>query len=350
LIEETTGASRAEFAPYLYHYTGTEVVTHLCRVAAGLDSMILGEPQILGQVTRAYQAALRAGAAGPALSALFRTAIHAGKRARAETAISRNPASVSAVAVRLAQGVVSDLAAAHVLIVGAGEMAELALEALRARGAADISVLNRTFDRAEQLAQRWGARALTLDRLAEALSTADIVITSSGAPHMMISPQAVRTAIASRPDRPLVFIDIAVPRNVHPGAARLPNVHCFNIDDLHSHLDEAVADRGREVPRVEAILAEEVTAFEAWWQGREVTPVIARLHAKADAIRRAEVEKALRHLPQLGAAERWRIEALTESLVNKLLHDPTRCLKAEADRGHAAEYAAMIRHLFALSG
>lgn len=347
IIAETSGLPLEEVTTHLYQPLAREAVIHLCRVAGGLDSMILGEPQILGQVTEAYEAALQHGA-GPILSALFRTAIHAGKRARLETAIGRNPSTVSSVAVKLAEKSVGDLTSAHVLIVGAGEMAELAVEALRSRGTSEITVLNRTPDRAAQLAQRWGGRALTFEQTTSALAAADIVITSTDAPHVLITPDLTQTALAQRPERPLVFIDIAVPRDVDPEVGRLPNVSYYDIDDLETHLNGAVAQREQEIPKVEAIIAEETEKFLDWLRDREVMPVIADLRMMADTIRRAEVEKTLHHLPQLSAAEQRHVEALAEALVNKLLHAPTQRLKAEAENGHAAEYAAAVRYLFGL--
>jgi glutamyl-tRNA reductase len=347
-LMETHGPLAAGLEDRFYRLAGREAVEHLFCVAAGLDSMILGEPQVLGQVTDAYGLALEHGAAGLVLSALFRAAIHAGKRARAETGISRNPATLSSVAVKLAERIVGELASRRVLIVGAGEMAELAAEALRVRGVAQIAVVNRTRDRALLLAERWGAQALAFEQLAEALAEADIVLTSTGAPHVILTADIARAALATRPHRPLVCIDIAVPRDVDPEICRLPNVHYYDIDDLEAHLNGALAERQREVPRAKAILDEEAQAFLEWLRGLEIVPLIADLRAKADAIRRAEVEKTLRRLPHLGEAERRHIETLTEALVNKLLHDPTRRLKAEANNGQAAQYAAAVRDLFAL--
>jgi glutamyl-tRNA reductase len=349
LVSETSDVPHAEFEPHLYQHTRADAVTHLCRVAAGLDSMILGEPQILGQVAEAFQSAQAQGAAGPLLSSLFRAAIQAGKRARTETAISRNPSSVGSVAAKLAGAAIGDLDSAHVLILGAGEMAELAVEALRARGASHFTVISRTHERAARLAQRWNAQTLTLEQLAEALANADVVLASTAAPHFLVTPGLVRAAFASRPERPLVFIDIAVPRNVDPDVRYLPNAHCYDIDDLEVHLNGGLAERQQEIPRVEAIVAEETQAFLNWLYSLDIVPLIADLRAKADAIRRAEVEKTLRRLPHLGEAERQRIETMTEALVNKLLHDPTLRLKAEASNGRATEYAAVIRHLFALN-
>lgn len=347
-VAETTGVPRAEFEPHLYCHLGADAVQHLNRVAAGLDSMILGEPQILGQVTDAYESGLSQGAIGPVLSALLRGAIHAGKRARTETAISRNPASVSSVAAQLADSVVHDLKAAQIAVLGAGEMAELAVEALRKRQATHITVVNRTHDRAAQLAARWQARALTFEQLTPALLEADIVIASTGAPHILIKPSAVREVMAQRPDRPLIFIDIAVPRDVDPEVNALPNVRCYDIDQLEARVNGSLVERQQAVPQVEAIVSDETENFMTWLHSLDIAPVIAGLRAKAEVIRRAEVDKTLRHLKDLSEADKRRIEALSEALVSKLLHDPTLRLKAEASNGHAAEYAAALRHLFAL--
>ncbi|HTP11115.1 MAG TPA: glutamyl-tRNA reductase [Anaerolineae bacterium] len=348
-IEETTGVPTPELMPYLYQRTQAEAVLHLGRVASGLDSMILGEPQILGQVTEAYELGLSQRSIGPVLSTLFRYAIHTGKRARTETAISRNPASTSSVAVKLAEEVVGNLHTAHTVIVGAGEMAELAAEALQRRGVQHITVVNRTHDRAQPLAARWGAVALTFEHLAEALIDADIVISSTGAPHILIKLPLVESVMRQRPDRPLVFIDIAVPRDVDPDINQIPNVRCYDIDHLDARLTDSLAERQQEVPQVETIITVETEAFMTWLNSLEIMPVISDLRAKADSIRRAEVDKTLRQLKGLSEADRQRIEAMSEALVNKLLHDATLRLKAEAGNGHAAEYAAAVRHLFALN-
>jgi glutamyl-tRNA reductase len=311
--------------------------------------MILGESQILGQVMQAYQVAAAHGTAGPILSGLFRSAIRAGKRARTDTAISRNPATLSSVAVKLATQAAGDLAAQRVLVVGAGEMAELAVEALRARGVTDLTVINRTRTRAAQMAQRWGAQVLPFEQLAGALAQADLILTSTDAPNAVISADLMRTALERRRERPVVIIDIAVPRDVDPEVRRLPSVHYYDIDDLSASLNGALAERQQEVPRVEAIVAEETRAYLEWLNGLAVAPVIASLRAKAEALRRYEVEKTLRRLPQLDAAERRQIEALTEALMNKLLHAPIQRLKAESQHGSPDAYTATVRELFALN-
>ncbi len=349
LIETATGVPRSDFSSHLYRYCSQDAVIHLGRVAAGLDSMILGEPQILGQVSQALETARELDTLGPILSTLFTAAIRAGKRARTETAISRNPGSVSSLAAKLAQQTISSLAAANVLIIGAGEMAELTVEALRSRGAKHISVINRTQERSERLAARWGAQALTYDHLTEALIVADVVISSTSAPHFIITHERARVAMTQRPARSLVLIDIAVPRDIDPTVSEIPNVTCHNIDNLLSQFKDGWCNREQEVPRVEAIVTEEAEAFAVWQRSAAVSPLIADLRAKADAIRRTEVEKTLRHLSHLADSDRRRIELLAISLVNKLLHDPTLRLKDEAANGLDSDYISAIRHLFALA-
>ncbi len=347
-LAETRGIDISKFEPYLYHYHGLESALHLCRVASGLDSMIVGEPQILGQVAEDYEAAMSQGAAGPVLSALFRTAIRAGKRARTETAISRNPASISSVAVKLAEKVLGELANRHAVIVGAGEMAELAIESLRTRGVQHVTVVNRTRQRASELAERWGGQPLNFEQLAQALQAADIVITSTGAPHTIINSALVQEAMLHRAQRPLLLIDIAVPRNIDPAVSEIPGVHLFDIDQLHQRLESSLAGRQNEIPNVEAIIEQEVAAFESWLRHVDILPLITDLRCKAEEIRRHELKRTLRYLPDLDPETLKHIEHLSESLVNKLLHEPTRRLRVEAGNGHATQYAQVTRHLFGL--
>ncbi len=347
-VSETRGHSAAELSDKFYRLTGSAASAHLGRVAAGLDSMVLGEPQILGQVAGAHALAAAHGAVGPVLGALFRAAVHTGKRARAETSISRHPSTISSVAVRLAEQAAGPLAERQVLVIGAGQMAELAVQALRGRGASWITIANRTAARAAALAGRWGAQAVALDDLPQALAAADVALAVTGAPGFVLTPENAGPALAARPERPLVLIDIAVPRDVDPALRVLPNVRYYDLDDLETHLHGGLAERQQAVPRVEAIVAEEMARFEDWLRALAVAPVIADLRAKADAIRRTEVDKTLRRLPNLTPDERQQIELFSEALVNKLLHDPTGRLKAEAGNGHAAEYAAAVRELFAL--
>jgi glutamyl-tRNA reductase len=349
-LEETRGMPRADFSPFLYRLQNEETAAHLLRVAAGLDSLVLGEPQILGQVTEALAIARSQGTAGKILSRLFQTAIHAGKRARTETAISHNPASISSVAVKLISESVPDLRAAQTTVLGAGEMAELAVEALRKRGASRICVVNRTLARAQVLAQKWGGNAATFETLSEYLPHTDILITSTGAPHTLIHPPMVADAMRQRPQRPLVIMDIALPRDVDAQVAQLPNVVLFDLDTLSTQLDESLSRRAAEVPRVERILADEQAAFMHYLATLEVVPIIVHLRQQANHIRQAELEKTLRRLPGLTPSEQERIDYLTRAIVQKILHAPTACLRQEASGPRLAEYAQAARALFALDG
>ncbi|SRR6266496_179765 len=338
-----------EFQPYLYRYQDMDVVRHLFEVAAGLDSLVIGEPQILGQVTRALELARGQNTAGSVLNRLFQAAIHAGKRTRTETAISRNPASVSSLAASLSERVVHKISEAQIVILGAGEMAELAVEALRKRGAQKILVVNRTLERAHALTQRWNAQATTFENLQSALTSADILISSTGAPHTLISSTMVNEAMGHRADRPLVLIDIAVPRDIDPDVANIPHVKLYDMDSLNAQLEHSLSERMAEVPQVKNILDEELQSFGEYLKSLDMLPLIADMHQNAEMIRQTELEKTLRHLPDLTDAERDHIEAMTQALVKKLLHAPTNRLRAEAASPHATEYAAIARRLFDLS-
>lgn len=348
-IRETTGVSAEDFAPYAVRRSGREAIAHLFRVAAGLDSMVLGETQILGQVTSAYDLWREYGAMGTVIAALFRAAIHAGKRAHTETGISRNPGSVSSVAARLAADRIGFIEEARIVVIGAGEMAELAVEALRHRGAKNITVLNRTKERAVELASRWGAAALGFDKIDEALSAADIVITSTGAPHVIVTPELVAEALADREDQPLMFIDIAVPRDVDPRVREVNGAICYDIDDLEAKLQDSLAERRECVPEVEAILEAETAAFMEYLNSLDIVPTVMALRAKAEEIRKTETAKALRALAHLAEEDRARVEFLAQSVLNRFLHEPTRRLRAVAGQGRAVEYAAAVRHIFDLA-
>jgi glutamyl-tRNA reductase len=348
LLGEITAVPPDLFREGLYQYIGRQAVAHLFRVAAGLDSMILGEPQILGQVAEAYTRALRVGSTGLILSRLFQCAIHAGKRAHHETSISSNPASVSSVAVHLIASIVSPLSDASVLVVGAGEMAELAVEALRKRGVSRITVVNRSVSRARELADRWGAEARAFEDLGVELAKADVVISSTGAPHTIFQEQIVREGMVGRPDRPLIMMDIAVPRDVDPAVRLLDHVHLYDIDELQHHFSQSLEERQAEVPRVQAILDEELGGFWDWHRQLEIRPVIKAMHQRAEAIRCRELDVTLRRLPNLDREAGEQIEALTRALVKKLLHDPTMCLKEQSLNGQAAHYALYARELFGL--
>ena len=347
-LSDACGMPAQQFRPYSYRYENLDAASHLFEVAAGLDSLVIGEPQILGQIVRALELSRGQNMAGPVLNRLFQSAIHAGKRARTETGISRHPASVSSLAASLAERVVHPIAEAQVVILGAGEMAELAVEALRKRGANRILVVNRTLERAHTIADRWGAEIRTFENLDAALVSADILISSTGAPHTILSAEMVKHAMQARAQRPLVLIDIAVPRDIDPEAANIPHVKLYDIDNLQDKLEGALARRMAEVPQVKSILEEEISEFAEYMKSLEMIPIIADIRQQAEAIRQAMLEKTLRRLPDLTEAERDRIEAMTQALVKQILHAPTNRLRAEATCPHAPEYAAVARTLFGL--
>lgn len=343
-IEDTTS-----FGEYLYFYRGKQVIEHLARVASGLDSLVLGEPQILGQVTDAYMQGVEAQSIGSALGVLFRGAIRIGKRSRSETDISSNPASISSVSISLARSVVDDLQESHVLVVGLGEMGQLALSALRKRGVNKISLANRTRQRAEALFGEWEGTIYDIEELPLALARADVVITASAASQTLIGANLMKNVMRKRENRDLVLIDIAVPRDVDPRVAGISGVHLFNVDDLRGTLDEALAAREREIPRVEAIIAEEMAALDAEFRRLTIKPLIVDLRQKAEAIRQQELERTLRYLGDDVDPETLKhVRHLSRSLVNKLLHEPTQRLREKATNGQSEEIAAAVRHLFNL--
>jgi glutamyl-tRNA reductase len=348
-LSEVTGVPVEQFAPHTYRFQDMEVVGHLFEVAAGLDSLVIGEPQILGQVTRSLELARGQNTAGSIMNRLFQAAIHAGKRTRTETAISRNPASVSSLAASLSERTLHKISEAQIVILGAGEMAELAVEALRKRGAQKILVVNRTLERARDLVQRWDARATTFENILPALRSADILISSTGAPHTLISAQMVDNVMRSRADRPLVLIDIAVPRDIDPEVANHPLVTLYDMDNLNAKLEHSLSERIAEVPHVKRILEEELALFGEYWRSLDMLPLIADIRQSAETIRQTELEKTLRRLPDLTEAERDHIEAMTQALVKKLLHAPTNRLRAEASTPRASEIAALARTLFNVS-
>lgn len=337
-----------EFRQHLYRLQDQDAVRHLYEVAAGLNSLVVGEPQILGQVTKALELARGQNAAGPLLNRLFQAAIHTGKRARTETAISRNPASVSSLAASVAERVVHPIADAQVVILGAGEMAELAVEALRKRGAQRILVVSRTLERAQTLVQRWNAQAATFESIHTALGSADILISSTSAPHIIISADMVRDAMRKRGPRPLVLIDIAVPRDIDPDAKDIPHVKLYDMDNLNDHLEHSLAERMAEVPQVKSIVNEEALEFEEYMNSLEMIPIIADMRKQAESIRQNVLKKSLSRMPDLSDDERARIEAMTLALVKKILDAPTQRLRAEAACPHAPAYATVARTLFGL--
>jgi glutamyl-tRNA reductase len=337
-----------KLAGHTYFYAGADVVTHLCRVAAGLDSLVIGEPQILGQVIDAYQAAQQAQTIGPVLSLLFRTAIQAGKRARTETTISANPASISSVAVALAQQATGDLRMQRVLVVGVGEMGKLTIKALRGRGVITIDAANRTQAKAAAVVKVGQGQAYGLADLSVALAAADVVFTAVTSEQPIIDATLIHSVMTTRPERPLVLVDLAVPRNVDPAVAAVAGVRRFDVDALQANLDDALSARQRQIPQVEAIIAQEIATWEQRSHELMVEPVIVDLRQKAEAIRQRELERTLRFLGEVDPQILTHIQHLSRALVNKLLHEPTIRLKQKASDQDAAHYASTVRDIFGL--
>jgi glutamyl-tRNA reductase len=262
ILADAAGLNPKDVEGHTYRHRGYEAVRHLCCVASGLDSMVLGEPQILGQVAQALTAARASRTAGPVLDRVFRRAVRTGRRARTETSIGRNPASMSSVAVALAGSVVGALRERRVLVIGLGEMGSVTVKALRSRQVRQIAVANRTRARAEQVSARWGYRAYQMDELAAALEWADVVISSTSCPQLIVDGDVVRDVVARRDGRALVLVDIAVPRDIDPAVRGLSGVHLFDADDLSGNLDDGLAARRNEIPKVEGIVAEEIARLE----------------------------------------------------------------------------------------
>ena len=334
--------------PYLQVRHGQAAVKHLCKVACGVDSMVLGESQIQGQVIEAHELALAHGTAGTVLNALFRTAIQAGKRARTETAINEHATSISHVAVQLALQIFDNLADKVALLIGAGEMAELAAKNLVDHGVGSLLVLNRSPGRAANLARQFCGEVRGWDSLTRALWEADIVISSTAAPHAILHPDAVATAMQMRHNHPLFIIDIAVPRDVEPAVGALPNVFLYDIDDLKRVIDANLAQRQREIPRVQAIIQAEVVDFMLWYRALDVVPTVVDLRRHIEQIREMELERAMRRLENLSDQERNVIRAFSQRLVNKILHQPTARLKHHANGRDFYQYAEAVRDLFGL--
>ena len=344
---DSVGMNSAEIAPHLTHHANQDVAQHLFRVAAGLDSIVIGEPQILGQVTQAFELANRLHASGPQLRTLFRTAIRVGKRARTETGISRNAASISSVAVKLAQSKLGSLTNKQVALVGTGKMGVLALKALQAHNVSRIDIINRSRSSAVALAQEYGGTAHGFENLQSVMKSADVVITATGAPHTIIDRDFMHGVMATR-TTDLVLIDIAVPRDVDPNVTQLPNVHLFDVDSLRGQLDGNLQERQKAIPAIEAIIAQESTALAKKQRELTVRPTIQDLRCKAEMIRQRELNRMLRHLPDADEATRKQIEKFSQSLINKLLHEPTLKLREEASKGNGRELETTARTLFNL--
>jgi len=334
---------------HLYEYREKEVVRHLFRVTSSLDSMIVGEPQILGQVKQAYAIARASGTVNSHLDALVTRAFAVAKRVRSETAIGASSVSVASVAVELAQKIFGSLKGRHIYLIGAGKMSELAARHLLAHGAGAIFVANRTYDKAVEMAERFDGEAIPFDKLYETCDKADIVITSTGAPHAIFRREHGEMFLTRRKNRPMFFIDIAVPRDVDPEMNKLDGIFVYDIDDLQQVASSHVADRTREAERAEEIIAAEVERFSARVQTEAVVPTILSLQEHLETIRQAEIERARSRLGPMTPEQEAALDALTHGIINKILHTPITTLKSAAREGPAATTVVeIIRRIFNL--
>jgi glutamyl-tRNA reductase len=346
-LAEHHGRGEAELREHAYRLAGEDAVRHAFRVAASLDSMVVGEAQILGQVKEAYELAEAAGALGSTLATLRHRSFAAAKRARSETGIGRNAVSVSSVAVELALKIFGELKGRAVLLVGAGKMSALAARQLVASGATASVLGGRTFEKADLLARALGGRAAPLEKLRDELARADIVISGTGAPGTVISRADVAAARQARGGRPLFLVDIAVPRDVEPEARDVPGVFLYDLDDLKAVSEANLRERRKEAVQAEQVVEHEVREYLDWLRSREVAPLLAELRRRGEEIRRAEIEKARRRLGTLTPEQEQALEAATAAIVNKLLHAPTVQLK-EAARDGRGDMMGLIRRVLGL--
>jgi glutamyl-tRNA reductase len=350
VFTESNGILLGDFERCLYIYHEEEAAKHLFRVAASLDSMVLGEPQILGQIKDAYRQAADQKTSGVILNRLLHKTFSVAKRVRTETGICSHAVSISFAAVELARKIFADLKGKRAMLIGAGEMAELAAEHLISNGVAEIVVANRTLERAIELAQKFKGRAVSLDEVYDQLSKVDIIISSTGAPGLVINYDNVKSVMRARKNRPLFLIDIAVPRDIDPRTNEIDNVYLYDIDDLKGIIEMNKAERQNEALRAERIVEEEVIKFKYWLQALDITPIIVSLREKAEQLRLKECRKTLSNMSSLTPEQEKAVHVLTTSIVNKMLHDPITYLKGKNSREHKDVYLDFARQIFNLNG
>jgi glutamyl-tRNA reductase len=349
ILSRQSGIRPTELLGSIYSLRGQESVRHLFAVASGLDSMIVGEAEIQGQVKRAYELALVAGVTGPVSNRLFRDALAAGKRARSETGIGRAQISVSSVAVSLAAEFLGgDLVSRRVLVIGAGENAELAARALRDRGVKTVFIANRRYDRALGLAQRFDGEAVSFEELPDELEQADIVVSSTGAPHQILGREELEVVAARRPGRPLALIDLAVPRDIDPEIADCPGIALFDMDDLQRAVAKNIGGRESEAVSARHIVDEEAERFERWLQSLDVVPTISALRERGEQVVDHVVRENESRFGDLSEADRERLRAMARSVVSRLLHEPTLRLKDSVGDEASYRYVHALRELFDL--
>jgi glutamyl-tRNA reductase len=348
-LSQYHGLPLKEFEKNLYSHIGEEAVKHIFRVASSLDSMVVGEPQILGQMKSAYQMATESKVSGLVIHRLLHRAFHVAKRVRTETKIGNSAVSVSSVAVELAQKIFGTLEKKTVLLIGAGEMCELAARHLVTGGVGKVLVTNRTYERAVALAQEFNGEALPFDEIIQGLKKVDIVISATDSRQPLIGHDQVAKVIKERKQKPIFFIDIADPRDIEPRVGDIENVYLYNIDDLKKVADENIQDREKEAQKAETVVEEEVVKFTNWYRSLEVTPTITALRMRFEEIRKKELEKTFSLHPNLSEKEKRSLEALTQAIINKILHPPMTLLKQTNEEAMADLYLDALRTLFDLS-
>lgn len=348
LLAAETRTPLALFKERLYYHQQEAAIRHAFRVAASLDSMVLGESQILNQVKAAYQMAQAQAATGPVLNALMTRALGVAKKVRTETGIGNSPVSIPSAAIGLAKTIFGELQGRRVLVLGAGEMAELAARHLRSEGVQPVLVAHRNFDRAVEVAARLEGRAVRFDHIRDELRQADIVISSTAAPHYLLHQADVEELIRLRRNRPLFLIDIAVPRDIDPAVNAIDNVYLYDIDDLEGVVAAHRQARQQEAAHAELLIERAVASFQRWLQSLEVVPTIVTLRRRLEEIREVELERALGRLPDLSPAQQDVVRTLAQGIVNKILHHPTTELKRQSVNRDGLLYVSALRRLFGL--
>lgn len=347
-ISEFKKVPLAQFENSLYQYVGDDAVRHTFQVAASLDSMVVGEPQILGQMKEAYRKATLENTSGVILNKLLHRTFFVAKKVRTETGIGDHAVSISYAAIELGKKIFGDLDGKRVMLIGAGEMAELAVEHLLRNRVGSIIVANRTFARGVELAQRFSGKAIKFEEIIDGIQNVDIIISSTGATEYVLRKDQIKEAMKSRRNRSLFFIDIAVPRDIDPAINRINNAYVYDIDDLKGIVDENIEDRSREAIKAQRIIDEAVIGFHKWYQSLAVVPTIVCLRGKVENLARLELAKTLGTLNHLSETDKRAIERMTGALVNKILHEPTRFLKKDGCSGNKSASLDLTRKLFNL--
>jgi len=348
-LSQYHGISLKEFEKSLYFHIGEEAVRHIFRVASSLDSMVVGEPQILGQIKDAYDISQQAKTSGLILHRLLHRAFHVAKRVRTETKIGNSAVSVSFVAVELAKKIFDTLEKKTVLLIGAGEMSELAAQHLVSGGIEKVLVANRTYERAVTLSQQFKGEAIPFEEMSQGLRKADIVISATDAPQYLIRHDQVSKVMKDRRQKPIFFIDIADPRDIEPKVGDIENVYLYNIDDLQKVVNDNIQDRKKEAARAENIVQDEVIKFVNWYRSLDVTPTIVALREKFEEIRKKELEKTFSLHPNFSDKEKKSLEAMTSAIINKILHEPLTILKRKDEGLMVDLYLDAIRAIFQLA-